>query len=157
MGQHKANNLRLRCHQEQSCKAAKLLIAERDDLHLRLRNGKSNGPLKVPQLRPNQSAIDKTISNRKVLMGGTPWIGHQGEVLPVGIAWVLSTFIWNLTCPGISPNDLVIARPCAETVAPNWMRENQKKTQNSCTNWDGTPRAMGGGKETTGKASQKIK
>lgn len=29
--------------------------------------------------------------------------------------------------------------------------------QKSCTNWDGTPRAMGGGKETTGKASQKIK
>ena len=43
----------------------------------------------------------------------------SGEVLLVGIAWVLPTFIWNLTCPGISPNDLVIARPCAETVAPD--------------------------------------
>lgn len=39
---------------------AALLIAKRDDLHLRLRNGKSNGPLEVPQPRDGRNSIDWT-------------------------------------------------------------------------------------------------
>ena len=66
----------------------------------------------------------------------------SGKVLLVGIAWVLSTFTWNLTCPGISPKDLVIARPCAEV--------NQQKPKTVA------PIGMGGGKETAGKASAKT-